>query len=108
RFLLILADADTRYLSSFPTRRSSDLAVMVNNIVRARPQRGLSAAQMLFEIKVEGGITRFMALFNDYNDIQEIGPVRSGRDQFFQDRKSTRLNSSHVSISYAVFCLKTK
>src|SRR5699024_5089871 len=28
--------------------------------------------------------------------------------QFFQDRKSTRLNSSHVSISYAVFCLKKK
>src|SRR5699024_11816003 len=26
----------------------------------------------------------------------------------FEDRKSTRLNSSHVSISYAVFCLKTK
>src|SRR5699024_12583699 len=26
----------------------------------------------------------------------------------FQDRKSTRLNSSHVSISYAVFCLKKK
>src|SRR5437868_8442972 len=30
------------------------------------------------------------------------------RDRFFQDRKSTRLNSSHVSISYAVFCLKKK
>ena len=59
-------------------------AVMVNNITRARPQRGLSAAQMLFEIKVEGGITRFMAVYNDYHDIQEIGPVRSGRDQFFQ------------------------
>src|SRR5699024_11380215 len=28
--------------------------------------------------------------------------------QIFQDRKSTRLNSSHVSISYAVFCLKKK
>src|SRR5699024_12071156 len=27
---------------------------------------------------------------------------------YFQDRKSTRLNSSHVSISYAVFCLKKK
>jgi len=59
-------------------------AVMVNNIVRCRPQRGLSKAQILFEIKVEGGITRFMAVFNDYNDIDEIGPVRSGRDQFFQ------------------------
>ena len=59
-------------------------AVMVNNITRARPQRGLSDAQMLFEIKVEGGITRFMALYNDYHDIQEVGPIRSGRDQFFQ------------------------
>src|SRR5690625_6643892 len=28
--------------------------------------------------------------------------------QFHQDRKSTRLNSSHVAISYAVFCLKKK
>lgn len=59
-------------------------AVMVNNITVARPQRGLSKAEMLFEIKVEGGITRFMPLFVDYNDIEEIGPVRSGRDQFFQ------------------------
>ena len=59
-------------------------AVMVNNITAARPQRGLSRADMLFEIKVEGGITRFMPLFVDYNDIEEIGPVRSGRDQFFQ------------------------
>ncbi|WP_177563096.1 DUF3048 domain-containing protein [Allofournierella sp.] len=59
-------------------------AVMVNNLTTCRPQRGLSAAQMLFEIKVEGGITRFMALFNDYNEIPTIGPVRSARDQFFR------------------------
>ncbi|MGN0976170.1 MAG: DUF3048 domain-containing protein, partial [Gemmiger sp.] len=58
--------------------------VMVNNITVARPQRGLSKADILVEIKVEGGITRFMPLFVDYNDIGEIGPVRSGRDQFFQ------------------------
>src|SRR5690349_21962547 len=31
-----------------------------------------------------------------------------GRDRRDQDRKSTRLNSSHVEISYAVFCLKKK
>ena len=59
-------------------------AVMVNNIVAARPQRGLSRADILFEIKVEGGITRFMPMFTDYEDIGEIGPVRSGRDQFFR------------------------
>src|SRR3712207_7404593 len=31
-----------------------------------------------------------------------------GVTQFFRDRKSTRLNSSHANISYAVFCLKKK
>src|SRR5690349_22548337 len=32
----------------------------------------------------------------------------AGNDYLFEDRKSTRLNSSHVEISYAVFCLKKK
>ncbi len=59
-------------------------SVMVNNIVAARPQRGLSKADILFEIKVEGGITRFMPVFTDYKTIGEVGPVRSGRDQFFR------------------------
>ena len=59
-------------------------AVMVNNIVAARPQRGLSKADILFEIKVEGGITRFMPVYTDYKTIGEVGPVRSGRDQFFR------------------------
>src|SRR5207302_7691692 len=38
------------------------------------------------------------------------GKCIDGRERFFlkQDRKSTRLNSSHVKISYAVFCLKKK
>src|SRR5690625_7062722 len=39
-------------------------------------------------------------------------PARFGREEFeapqIEDRKSTRLNSSHVAISYAVFCLKKK
>src|SRR5207253_10601558 len=42
---------------------------------------------------------------------QESAPHRSVRIAFFPavlDRKSTRLNSSHVAISYAVFCLKKK
>src|SRR5690606_40577232 len=37
----------------------------------------------------------------------QVERVRGALDQF-QDRKSTRLNSSHVKISYAVFCLKKK
>src|SRR5699024_12186757 len=42
---------------------------------------------------------------NDPIDVLEIGQRVAARGE---DRKSTRLNSSHVSISYAVFCLKKK
>src|SRR5690606_40793720 len=37
-----------------------------------------------------------------------LGDSPTGQGQFTPDRKSTRLNSSHVKISYAVFCLKKK
>src|SRR3712207_7916392 len=36
------------------------------------------------------------------------GPVQNGQVPCVRDRKSTRLNSSHANISYAVFCLKKK
>src|SRR5690625_5637138 len=42
----------------------------------------------------------------EYQEVEEGTENDSGR--FTRDRKSTRLNSSHVAISYAVFCLKTK
>lgn len=60
------------------------VAIMINNIFAARPHRGLSKADILVEIQVEGGITRLMGIFQDYKSIGEVGPVRSGRDQFFQ------------------------
>lgn len=59
-------------------------AVMVNNIAASRPTSGLSEAKILVEIKVEAGITRFMALFEDYETLPKVGSVRSARDQFFQ------------------------
>src|SRR5574337_1370131 len=41
------------------------------------------------------------------SELQPVNAVNT-KGQFFRDRKSTRLNSSHHSISYAVFCLKKK
>src|SRR5690606_40497618 len=41
------------------------------------------------------------------NYISKVNSIE-GIMEFIQDRKSTRLNSSHVKISYAVFCLKKK
>ncbi|WP_053217304.1 DUF3048 domain-containing protein [Virgibacillus senegalensis] len=58
------------------------VAVMVNNHHKARPQSGLSKADIVFEILAEGRITRFMALFHsEQPDV--IGPVRSARPYYF-------------------------
>lgn len=58
------------------------LAVMIENHQEARPQSGLSAADVVYEAVAEGGITRFMALFYcNLSDVQ-VGPVRSARTYF--------------------------
>ena len=69
--------------------RGRIVGVMVNNICNsarqnARPQRGLSAAPVLIESKVEGNISRLCALYSGAEGIPEVGPLRSGRDQFLQ------------------------
>ena len=55
------------------------LAVKVDNYVAARPQTGLDKADMIFEEPVEGGITRFVAIFQCQN-APLVGPVRSARN----------------------------
>jgi len=86
--LLPAYDADP--LTGEANRSSGRIVgVMVNNISyserqNARPQRGLSSADLLIESKVEGGITRFCAVYRDADSIPEVGPMRSGRDQFLQ------------------------
>jgi Protein of unknown function (DUF3048) N-terminal domain/Protein of unknown function (DUF3048) C-terminal domain len=55
------------------------LAVKIDNIVFARPQTGLSHADIVYVLPVEGGLSRFMAVFS--SDIPPvIGPVRSARE----------------------------
>ena len=88
--LVTLPDYDADFLTG-AARRGSDriVGVMINNISasekqNARPQRGLSSADLLIESKVEGGITRFCAVFHKASEIPEVGPIRSGRDQFLQ------------------------
>src|SRR2546430_11220652 len=47
-----------------------------------------------------------LSLFDPEADVVDGREVAEAPDQMFGDRKSTRLNSSHSQISYAVFCLK--
>ncbi len=54
------------------------LAVKIDNHANARPQSGIQDADAVFEMRVEAGLTRFIAVFHD-NDSTYLGPVRSGR-----------------------------
>jgi hypothetical protein len=54
------------------------LAVKIENLPEARPQAGLDRADIVYEEPVEGGITRFIALFQ-CEDAAKVGPIRSGR-----------------------------
>jgi hypothetical protein len=55
------------------------LAVKIDNIVLARPQTGLTSADIVYVLPVEGGLSRFMAIFSSRFP-PVIGPVRSGRE----------------------------
>ncbi len=58
-------------------------AVMVENSTDARPQSGLSQASVVFEAQAEGGVTRFMALYQDTAP-DNVGPIRSARPYYIQ------------------------
>lgn len=58
------------------------VSVMVNNHPAARPQSGLSQADIVFEILAEGQTTRFMAMFQSETP-EVVGPVRSARPYYF-------------------------
>src|SRR5699024_12282158 len=79
----------TRNLHSFPTRRSSDLSVNTDEL------------DEYIETEMIEEYHKNKSLYTGYI-------AKSQLAEEIKDRKSTRLNSSHVSISYAVFCLKKK
>src|SRR5690349_24001198 len=82
-----------RDLHSFPTRRSSDLVRIAGDQIA----RGA----------IEQEATD-LALDRDHQRARRGLGLDPDRSEHQVDRKSTRLNSSHVEISYAVFCLKKK
>ncbi len=73
------------------------LGVMIENHEEARPQSGLSSADVVYEAVAEGGITRFLALFY-CQDAGQVGPVRSARTYFvdFASEYGTNPLYAHV------------
>lgn len=58
------------------------VALMINNVTEALPQSGLSQADILYEAVVESKITRLMAVFQNYETLEKVGPIRSARHYY--------------------------
>lgn len=71
------------------------LSVMIGNSEEARPQTGLGSAGIVFETITEGGITRYLALYQE-NTPEEIGPVRSLRMYFLDWATGFDASIAHV------------
>src|SRR5690606_41812982 len=101
-------DGPHRDLHPFPTRRSSDLltTVLPAQVAGDLPHRRGGGEAGLVDVLelLHPAALEHQEHHADGDEDQQRGEPRAERP----DRKSTRLNSSHVKISYAVFCLKKK
>src|SRR5206468_6126575 len=97
-----------RNLNSFPTRRSSDLDAGAKlPRTGGRPEvAGGNAEGGAHETRTKARRSEVQARPADCAAPAQHRPGQSGARTNSRDRKSTRLNSSHDQISYAVFCLK--
>ena len=75
------------------------IAVMIENTVDAMPQYGLNSAGVVYECPVEGGLTRLMAIFDNYYDLEQIGNVRSCRPYYVYFAKEFDAIYVHVGQS---------
>lgn len=79
-------DAIRSYLTGKVTdpaiARRRPVAIMLNNLEAAQPMCGISRADVVYECVVEGSITRLMGIFENYDDLEKIGSVRSCRSYF--------------------------
>jgi hypothetical protein len=71
-------------------------AVMIDNMVEARPQAGTAGASLVIEAPVEGGITRLLAVFAEDADVKRIGPVRSSRPYYIDWAQELDASYAHV------------
>src|SRR5205085_4005908 len=93
---------------SFPTRRSSDLEAVAHPGIQMQLGVDPQIAERIEPAHIDADAfeCRAISQFREFERKTDRTDLRMIRIR--QDRKSTRLNSSHSQISYAVFCLKKK
>src|SRR5262245_63174926 len=93
-------------IHSLPTRRSSDLERTEEEWKQNEQEYGWSKDDEI-KYKRDQRKRRYKDFESRQHEFPELGLSEAEKKEFI-DRKSTRLNSSHLGISYAVFCLKKK
>ncbi len=76
-------------------------AIMIGNTVDALPQYGISNADIIYEVPVEGSITRLMAIFQDVTGLEKIGSTRSCRHYFIYFAKE--FDAIYVHYGQAIY-----
>src|SRR5207253_8782970 len=104
----LYASAVRRRHTSVPTRRSSDLTAVVPYLAEQFAEAQEAGGMAKVRTAITAGLRKVLARMG----VSTLASYRNSclfeivglSEQFVSDRKSTRLNSSHVAISYAVFC----
>jgi len=95
------------YLNGLPvdevTSTRRPVAIMINNIKQALPQLGISKAGIIYEALAEGGITRMLAVFDQYEDIPQIGSIRSARPYYLDLAQGLDAIFFHIGGSPAAY-----
>lgn len=79
------SDCSVRWLDGVLVESNPEVfpvAVMIDNDPAARPQLALSQASLVYEVPVEGGMTRYLAIYPADQILDQVGPVRSARPYF--------------------------
>ncbi len=79
------------------------IAVMINNLKPAIPQAGIEKADIMYEVLVEGGITRMMGVYTDYSGMDKIGPIRSARHYYV--KLANEYDAIYVHVGHSTYAV---
>lgn len=75
------------------------VSVVMNNYISALPQNGISAADLVVEMEAEGGITRLLAMYSDWQNAPTVGSVREARLHFLDMAQAFDSIMVHIDAS---------
>lgn len=97
---LVCSDCSLRWLDGLSVASEKaevfPIALVIDNDPGARPQYALAQASLVYEVPVEGGATRYLAIYPADIELEKVGPVRSARSYFVNLAEELKAAFLHV------------